>query len=136
MRNFSSSIFFFGLQSLVIILSHAITMELYKIYLPWVSNLFPPPHCERTFLDGCPKEILSWETFSWTPQSTGGGLNYSPTVKSRCELHVCSIISWFCTFSFSCSFCHLYTKICTYADIHYLTHKTSSLSLHASWESR
>ena len=29
------------------------------------------------------------------------------------------------TISFSCSFCHLYTKISTYADIQYSTHKTS-----------
>ena len=56
-------------------------------------------------------------------------------VKSRCELHVRSIISWFYTFSFTCSFCHLYTKISTYADNQYLMHKTSILSLHPSWES-
>ena len=57
-------------------------------------------------------------------------------VKSRSELYVRSIISWFYTFLFTCSFCHLYTKISTYADNQYLMHKTSSVSLHPSWESR
>ena len=56
-------------------------------------------------------------------------------VKSRSELYVRSIISWLYTFSFSCSFCHLYTKISTYVDNQYLMHKTGILSLHPSWES-
>ena len=64
----------------------------------------PPPHCERTLLDGDTNKILSWKIFYLAPQSTGGGLNYSPTVKyntmlsfqphhiRKCKTLQCSII--------------------------------------------
>ena len=58
--------------------------KVWKLRLPWVSNLFPPPYAERILLDRCSKEILLWEEKSWTGESTGGGgLNYSPTVKFK-----------------------------------------------------
>ena len=52
-----------------------------KVILPWVSNLVPPPYFEVSNKMS-PAKGSPWGTRpTKSAHSTGGGLNYSPTVK-------------------------------------------------------